>query len=239
MNPQDVDIAENLLRVKEEMQGAARQAGREGDEIGLLVVTKEKPAQVVKRLVELGVNRVGESYVQEATFKMELLSDYEIEWHMVGNIQSGKSAFVVSQFACVHSLDRLALAQDLNQAAENVGRILPVYLECNVSGEGSKHGWAAGDEGMWDQLARDLQPVMMMDHLTILGLMTMAPYHEDPEHSRPYFKKLSRLRDYLADKFPDHDLSGLSMGMSGDYRVAIEEGATIVRVGSAIVGPRG
>lgn len=227
-----------INHVREQIKSSALKAGRDPASVKLLVVTKEKPAQVVKQLFDAGQTIIGESYVQEASFKMELLSDFDIEWHMVGHIQSGKAKFVAAHFSCVHSLDRLGLAEDLNQAAEANERILPVYLECNVSGEESKHGWKAWDETTWGHLAEKMKPVLSMSHLDVRGLMTMAPYHQDPEHARPFFVKLRRLSAFLSRTFPERPIEGLSMGMSADYGVAVEEGATIVRVGSAIVGPR-
>lgn len=235
---QDVDIAEKLNKVKQEIIKTARDAGRNPEEIKLVVVTKEKSANTVKHVVEAGGHKIGESYVQEAVFKMDLLSDFDIEWHMVGTIQSGKAKHVASQFDFVHSLDRFEIAKGLNEAAGENDRELPVLLECNVSGQKSKHGWPAWEEDRWDDLADDLTPVMKMKNLKILGLMTMAPYFQDPERSRPIFRKLKQLQGYLSERFDDHDLEELSMGMSADYRIAVQEGATILRIGSAIVGPR-
>lgn len=235
---QDVDIAENLQRVRQEIKDTARSVGRDPDAISLIVVTKEKPASVVKEVVEAGVHKIGESYVQEAQFKMDLLSEFDIEWHMIGYIQSGKAKHVATRFDYVHSLDRLGLAEDLNKAAMEMDRIVPVLLECNVSGEKSKHGWPAWKEDRWMALADDLKPVMNMSNLKILGLMTMAPYFENPQKARPIFRKLKRFQGFLSERFGDQDLKELSMGMSADYQIAVEEGATILRIGSAIVGPR-
>ncbi|MFO8037170.1 MAG: YggS family pyridoxal phosphate-dependent enzyme [Anaerolineales bacterium] len=235
---QDVDIAGNLNKVKQEIITTARAAGRDPEQIKLVVVTKEKSANTVKRVVEAGVNKIGESYVQEAVFKMDLLSDFDIEWHMIGTIQRGKVKHVAYRFDFLHSLDRYEIAKDLNEAARENDRVLPVLLECNVSGQKSKHGWPAWEEDRWDVLADDLAPVMEMKNLKIWGLMTMAPYFQDPERSRPIFRKLKQLQGYLSERFEDHDLEELSMGMSSDYHIAVQEGATILRIGSAIVGPR-
>jgi hypothetical protein len=169
---------------------------------------------------------------------MELLSDFEIDWHMIGHIQGSKANRVAALFDYIHSVDRLEIAEQLNLAAENLNRILPVLLEFNLSGQMTKYGWRAEDERDWERLAEDLEPVMEMSNLKVNGLMTMAPYYEDQEKARPLFSKLRRLRNFLKGRFEGHDLPELSMGMSGDYHVAIEEGATILRIGSAIVGPR-
>jgi len=233
-----VDIQENLKTVHERIEKTCQNAGRNPDDLQLVVVTKEKSAAIVKELVEAGVSRIGESYVQEATFKMELLSDLDIRWHMVGHVQSGKANQVAANFDYVHSVDSLDIAEILNRSAQRMGRVLPVLLECNVSGEESKYGWDAQDEGEWHRVAEDLSTINQWEHIKVEGLMTMAPYHPDPEESRPYFKKLKHLQEWLAGQFPAANLQELSMGMSADYRVAIEEGASILRVGSAIVGPR-
>ncbi|MBS1250789.1 MAG: Pyridoxal phosphate homeostasis protein [Chloroflexi bacterium] len=238
MNEYTEKIQNNLKQVREKMTAAARSVGRDPDSIRLVVVTKGHSAVIVKYVVEAGVHTIGESYVKEAAFKIDLLGDYDIEWHMIGHIQSGKARHVAANFAYVHSLDRLELAQDLNKAAGEFSRHLPVLLECNVSGEETKHGWPAWDEERWPRLEEEIAPVMKMENLRVEGLMTMAPYHPDPENSRPYFQRLRRLRTYLTEAFPTHDLAELSMGMSGDYEVAIQEGATMIRIGTAIVGPR-
>ena len=234
----EIDIRKNVDHIQQQIEETCYQVGRDPDEIQLIVVTKEKSAVVIKNLVDAGISKIGESYVQEASFKMELLSDLDIEWHMVGHIQSGKVNYVAGHFSYVHSLDRLALASDLNKAAKEWNRVLPVLLECNVSGEESKFGWRAWNENNWQEVAKEMEPVLEMEHLDVQGLMTMAPYHEDPEHSRPYFKRLARLRGFLAEQLSTSTLQELSMGMSADFRVAIEEGATMVRIGSAIVGAR-
>jgi hypothetical protein len=233
-----MDISENLTYVKQEIKKTAGNAGRDPDEIKLVVVTKEKPANVVKEVLEAGAKSIGESYLQEAEFKMELLSDFEIDWHMIGHIQGSKANRVAALFDYIHSVDRLQIADQLNQAAQDLNRVLPVLLEFNLSGETTKYGWRAEDENDWESLAEDLEPVMDMSNLEINGLMTMAPYYQDQEKARPIFRKLRKLRNYFRGRFEEHDLPELSMGMSGDYHVAIEEGATILRIGSAIVGPR-
>jgi hypothetical protein len=233
-----MDISENLTYVKQEIMKTAGNAGRDPDEIKLVVVTKEKPANVVKEVLEAGAKSIGESYLQEAEFKMELLSDFEIDWHMIGHIQGSKANRVAALFDYIHSVDRLQIADQLNQAAQDLNRVLPVLLEFNLSGETTKYGWRAEDENDWESLAEDLEPVMDMSNLEINGLMTMAPYYQDQEKARPIFRKLRKLRNYFRGRFEEHDLPELSMGMSGDYHVAIEEGATILRIGSAIVGPR-
>jgi pyridoxal phosphate enzyme (YggS family) len=157
---------------------------------------------------------------------------------MIGHIQSRKAKAVCQSFDYTHSLDSLKLANRLDRFAAEEGRSLPVLLECNVSGEESKTGWPAWQEAEWGNLAEALAPLFDLTHLQMHGLMTMPPFFEDAERARPYFQRLRRLRDFLAERYPGADWSELSMGMSADFQVAVEEGATLVRVGTAIVGPR-
>jgi len=232
-------IAENYRRVLENIARAAQTAGRDPTEIKLVVVTKGHPVETAQAAVAAGARFLGENYVEEALPKIEALSGAGVEWHMIGHVQSRKARPVAEHFAWVQSVDRLKLARRLDRFVGELGRRLPVLLECNVSGEESKFGWPAWDERRWPELAEELAPLMELPALEVRGLMTMPPYHPDPEASRPYFERLVRLRDFLAERFPAADWSELSMGMSNDYEVAVQCGATIVRVGTAIVGPRG
>ena len=161
-----------------------------------------------------------------------------VEWHMIGHVQSRKARLVADHFALLHSLDSLKLAQRLERFSEEANRVLPVLLEFNVGGEESKSGWDASDESHWDALLPDVTALMDLPHLQVRGLMTMPPLETDPEDARRFFQRLRRLRDHLADRFPQADWRELSMGTSADYPVAVEEGATLVRVGTAIVGAR-
>lgn len=235
---QKTAILNNINMVKERIRSAAEKVGRKPEEIELVAVTKKKNAMVVKTLAENGVQNIGESYLQEAAFKIDLLKDLQIEWHMIGPVQSGKEKNIADKFSVVHSVDRIEVARKLNSAADKYGRILPVYLEFNVSGEATKHGWNAWDKVQWKAILDELAEIDEFNSLKPLGLMTMAPYDSNPEAARPYFRKLKELRDFLNERMPGSGLVGLSMGMSVDFEVAIEEGATIVRIGSALVGPR-
>jgi len=231
-------LQKNYQTVLENIQGAARSVGRDSDPIKLLVVTKGHPIETAKAAAIAGARYLGENYIEDALPKIEALVDHEIEWHMIGHIQSRKARDVSHYFNWVHSVDRLKIANRLNNFAREYGRVVPILLECNVSGESSKFGWPAWDVDAWRNLAETIAPLMDLPNLDVRGLMTMPPFHPDPEKSRPYFKKLHQLRTYLARQYPQADLSELSMGMSGDYKVAVQEGATIVRVGTAILGPR-
>ncbi len=231
-------IRENRERVLERIAAAARKVGRDPDDVRLVVVTKGHSAVVAHAAIQAGAKRLGENYVGEGLSKMELLSDADVEWHMIGPVQSGKARDVAWYYDWFHALDRRKIARRCQKYAQDADRHLPVLLECNVSGEESKSGWPAWDEDRWSALADELAPLFDHQNLTIAGLMTIPPFDPDPETSRPYFQKLHRLRDFLAGKFPQSDWSELSIGMSNDYEVAVEEGATMVRVGTAIVGPR-
>jgi pyridoxal phosphate enzyme (YggS family) len=157
---------------------------------------------------------------------------------MIGHVQSRKAQLVASSFAWVHSLDSLKLARRLDRFAGEVNRRLPALLECNVSGEETKFGWPAWDEARWPELVPSIGELAELPNLELCGLMTMAPFFDSPEQARPYFARLKRLQSYLQAVIPETTLPELSMGMSGDYEAAIQEGATIVRIGTAIMGRR-
>src|SRR6266511_3129837 len=157
---------------------------------------------------------------------------------MIGHVQSRKAGLVAQHFNLLHSLDSLKLAQRLNRFCEEAGHILPVLLEFNVGGEESKSGWPAWDESQWELLTNDISAVLGLPHLQLHGLMAMPPLGETAEFSRPFFQRLRHLQEYLAKRFPNAAWTELSMGTSLDYEVAVQEGATLVRVGTAIVGPR-
>ena len=231
-------IQDNFLRVQENITQAAQSVDREADAVKLVVVTKGHPVEIAQAVVDAGARCLGENYVEHALPKIEALADQQIEWHMIGHVQSRKARPVSEHFAWVHSVDRLKIARRLNNFAAEFGRVVPILLECNVSREESKFGWQAWDEAHWPEFAAAISPLMDLPNLEVRGLMTMPPFDPDPEKSRPYFEKLRRLRDFLTDQFPQANWAELSMGMSGDYEVAVQEGATIVRVGTAIVGRR-
>jgi pyridoxal phosphate enzyme (YggS family) len=231
-------IKQRIKEVQERIERAALAAGRDPRKIELVAVTKEKSAAVVKILAENGIRKIGESYLKEALFKIRILQDFPIEWHMVGIVQRGKARQVVDHFSLVHSVDNLNLARELDKRANQVQKELPVFVECNVSGEETKQGWNVWDEKYWNDFLQDIKEVKTLKAIKVKGLMTMAPYSNDPEDARPFFIKLRLLRDYLNRELPEIPISGLSMGMSGDFETAIQEGATVLRIGSALVGPR-
>lgn len=232
-------IRERYLQTLDQISSAARKSSRNPEDIRLVVVTKSQPVEVASAAIEAGVRILGENYAEEGVTKIQSLAGQSgVEWHMIGHVQSRKARLVVDHFALLHSLDSLKLAQRLNRFAAEGNRVLPVLLEFNVGGEESKSGWDASDEAHWDALLPDLASILDFPNLRVHGLMTMPPLETEPEESRRFFLRLRRLRDHLASQFPKADWRELSMGTSADYSVAVEEGATLLRVGTAIVGAR-
>ena len=235
----EFQVRERLNEVQERIETAARRSGRDIDAIRIVGVTKTHPYDVVLAAHEAGLRLVGENRVEEALPKKAAAEDLaDLEWHMIGHIQSRKSKSVVEIFDAVHSVDRTKIADRLNRDAESAGLRLPVLLECNVSGEASKWGWQLTEKESWPEIVDEFTRIQKLENLEVRGLMTMAPMVADPERVRPIFEKLRLLRDYLQNAVPG-DWAELSMGMTEDYTVAVEEGATLLRIGRAIFGPRG
>jgi len=185
------------------------------------------------------VTMLGENYPEEGVMKLQSLHEFSaVEWHMIGHVQSRKAQLVAENFNLLHSLDSLKLAKKLDRFCGEARRTLPVLLEFNVGGEDSKSGWLAGDETRWSALLDEVAAVIALPNLQVRGLMTMPPLGSTAEFSRTFFQQLKRLQEYLTSQFPHVDFTELSMGTSGDYQVAVQEGATLVRVGTAIVGAR-
>lgn len=222
-------LSQRFNFVREKISLAARRAGRDPDEVELVAVSKTHPSEVVREAEEeSGQKLFGENKVQEALIKIPSLSG-RLRWHFIGHLQSNKIRKALPLFELIHGIDSSEIAQDIDRVAAEMGLFPRVLLEVNVSGEGSKHGFAP------EQLERELERLLALPRLQVEGLMTMAPLAVEKENSRPFFNKLRELRD----RFAIHagiPLSSLSMGMSGDYEVAVEEGATLVRVGSALFG---
>ena len=232
-------IRERYLHTLDQIASAARSVDRDPDEIRLVVVTKSQPLEIVEAAIEAGATILGENYPEEGVTKIQSLSQQSgVEWHMIGHVQSRKARLVADHFALLHSLDSLKLAQRLDRFAAEQNRVLPVLLEFNVGGEQSKFGWNASDATAWDLLLPDINSVLNLTNLHVRGLMTMPPLETDPQEARRFFQSLRRLRDHLASAFPQAAWDELSMGTSADFVVAVEEGATLVRVGTAIVGAR-
>lgn len=222
----------NIEQVRAAIAQSAERAGRNSADVTLVAVSKTMPVELVQMAYNLGVTDFGENRVQEALPKIEAFHPRDARWHMIGHVQSNKAKRVAGPFAMVQSVDSLHLAEALNRHASEVGMRLPVLLQVNVAGEASKEGVSL-DEAV--ELARQ---VVALPSLSVEGLMTIAPLVENSEDARPVFRQLRLLRERLRDEAPQSTWQHLSMGMTGDYRVAIEEGATIVRVGRAIFGER-
>ncbi|PYK89932.1 MAG: YggS family pyridoxal phosphate-dependent enzyme [Verrucomicrobia bacterium] len=223
-------IAENLERVREQIAQAAAKVGRAVDEIELVAISKTHDAAKVREAIEAGQTLFGESRVQEARVKIPELPS-NLRWHFVGHLQKNKIRHALPLFELTHSVDSLALAQDINRIAEEDGLHPRVLLEVNVAGEGSKFGFQP------DKLRAEMESLLALPRLSILGLMTIPPIAEEAEASRKYFVQLRELRARVQTEF-HVDLAQLSMGMTQDFAIAVEEGATLVRVGTAIFGER-
>ena len=223
-------IAENLERAHEQIAQAAAKVGRAVDEIELVAISKTHDAAKVREAIEAGQTLFGESRVQEARVKIPELPS-NLRWHFVGHLQKNKIRHALPLFELTHSVDSLALAQDINRIAEEDGLHPRVLLEVNVAGEGSKFGFQP------DKLRAEMESLLALPRLSILGLMTIPPIAEEAEASRKYFVQLRELRARVQTEF-HVDLAQLSMGMTQDFAVAVEEGATLVRVGTAIFGER-
>ena len=232
-------IRENYLKTLDQIADAAHKSKRNPNEVRLVVVTKSQPLEVVQAALEAGVRILGENYAEEGVMKIQSLSGQSgVEWHMIGHVQSRKARLVADHFALLHSLDSLKLAQRINRFAAERDHILPVLLEFNVGSEESKFGWNASDTAQWEAFIPEIAALLDLPNLRVHGLMTMPPLGMAPEDSRRFFQRLRELRDHLASQFHKTDWRELSMGTSADYSVAVEEGATLVRVGTAIVGAR-
>jgi hypothetical protein len=232
-------IKNNYLSVLESIEKSARMAGRPAADVKLVVVTKGQPLEKIRAVLAAGATRLGENYAEEAIAKIQdLPPGMRPEWHMIGHIQSRKARIVSEYFDWVHSLDSVRLAARLNKYAETGGRSLPVLLEFNISGEPTKSGFPAWEKSMWPALLAEIAAIVECKNLQINGLMVVPPYDPEPEASRPYFRLARELREYLGQNYPREYWRELSMGMSNDYQVAIQEGATIVRLGQAILGER-
>lgn len=237
-------IITNVMRVRETITEACDRAGRNPADVMLIAVSKTQPPEMIVQAVEAGLQHFGENRVEEAGTKIPVvneLSPRPLVWHMIGHIQSRKAKEVVPLFQVVHSVDSVKLAGKLSALAVEQGRTINALLEVNTSGEESKYGLQASGwqthEDVRRRLWSEVEEILSLPGLEVRGLMTMAPIVEDIEQTRPVFASLASLRKALADSF-ERTLPDLSMGMSDDYPIAIEEGATMVRIGRAIFGER-
>ena len=226
-------ISESIKKIQQRIAAACEKVGRSTSEVTLLAVSKTFPEDRIRQAVHAGVTDIGENYVQELMRKREQLLSEPIRWHFVGHLQTNKVKSIIGWVYLVHAVDSVKLAEELNRRAAIVGRLVDVLIEVNTTGESSKFGVQPDDTL---ELVRTLAP---FDHLRVCGLMTIGPFLPDPEGSRPMFRQLKQWRDRAAALGqPNAPMNHLSMGMTGDFEVAIQEGATIVRIGTAIFGTR-
>ena len=225
-----MDLAANLSAVQERIKNSCARVHRDPSSVTLMAVTKGQPPEVVSEAARLGLSLFGENKVQEARAKIPLCPS-RLRWHMIGHLQSNKSRLAVELFEVIQSVDSLELAQDLNQRAEQASKSLPILLEVNIAGEASKFGYPP------ERVVPDLQQINALPRLQIQGLMCVPPWSPDSEKARPMFRRLRELKEECEQSL-GAPLPQLSMGMTGDFEVAIEEGSTLVRIGTALFGPR-
>lgn len=232
------EIRDNWQAVQEKIAAAAKRSKRNIRDITVVAVSKLQPVAKIEAAIQCGITDFGENYPEQAVEKIHhFAGNKQIRWHMIGHLQSRKASIVASEFSMFHSLDRLSIAARLENQLETVNRILPVLLEVNISGEISKAGWDLRTMS-FEHWIDEVNQITKLPSLRIHGLMTMPPFDTQPEQSRIYFHQLSELRNKLIKVFPGLELKHLSMGTSQDYEVAVEEGATLVRIGTAILGHR-
>jgi len=226
------EIREHLQQIRGQIDEACRRSGRRPEEVRLVAVSKKKPFEMIEAAYAAGQELFGESYVQEFVDKSEAVK-VPACWHFIGGLQSNKVKYLRGRVAMIHSLDRLSLAEEIERQWAKLGARIPVLVQVNLGDEESKSGV---EESGLETLVRQLAA---LPHLKVSGLMTLPPWFDDPEEVRPYFRRLRELAEQLAAlKIPGVDMRELSMGMSHDFAVAVEEGATLVRIGSAIFGAR-
>jgi len=228
-----IDLKDNIARVQERIAEACRRAGRRPEDVKLVAVSKTVPPDRIRAAYDAGLRDFGENRVQEANAKRAALSDLTVTWHLVGHLQTNKAKLARELFHCVHSLDSLRLAQKLDEAAVCSGERLPVLIEVNLGEEQTKSGVREQDVlPLAEQVSR-------LATIELRGLMVLPPFFEDPEQARPFFRRLRELAGTIGSaSLPGVSMRELSMGMSHDFEVAIEEGATMVRIGTAIFGRR-
>ena len=226
-------MIKRIQNIKKRIEEAADKCGRDPSTVSLVAVSKTIPVNRVREAIEAGVTVFGENYVQEAREKFNRLATFPVSWHFIGHLQSNKAKYAVRLFDLIHSVDTLKLARELNKQAQKNAKIQNILIQVNISKESSKSG--ADAENVLDLIDK----VRHLENLSVKGLMTMPPFFNDPEKARPYFSALRNLRDRIKIKAPSEiALDELSMGMTGDFEAAIEEGATLVRIGTAIFGER-
>ena len=225
-------VAENLVQVQKNIEESCKKVNRDPGEVTLIAVSKTKPVEMLQEAYAAGARVFGENKVQEIVDKYDQMPA-DVQWHMIGHLQRNKVKYIASDVELIHSVDTYRLAEEINIQAKKINRIVPILIEVNAANEESKFGIAP------EETLQLVQEIAKLDNITIKGLMTIAPYTENPEENRPYFKKIKELSvDIAKENIDNVSMDMLSMGMTGDYMVAIEEGATLVRVGTGIFGAR-
>lgn len=232
-------IRNNLSVIQQRIDQAAAKSGRNPSEISLMAVTKKKSAEVIRYLIDLNIRYFGENYPDETLEKIEAFkgNGHTTSLCMIGHLQSRKINIVAEHFDEYHSLDRLKTAVQLNKILKMINKTMPIFLEINIGDEDSKSGWTTENGKPSDQFLKDMEEIQTLSQLKVDGLMALPPVSENPEDSRPYFVRLRHILEKLNDNY-GYSLHHLSMGTSIDYPIAIEEGATFVRIGTALTGPR-
>lgn len=226
------NLKDNLLKVGENIEKTLEKTGRNKDDVTLVAVTKTVDIDTIEEALSLGVKNVGENRVQEMTEKYEKIGN-EAKWHMIGHLQSNKVKYIVDKVKLIHSLDRMSLAKEINKRAKKNNIVIDTLVQVNIAEEESKFGLKV------EEVVPFIESIIPMQNIKIQGLMTIAPYAEDPEEIRYVFRELRKLKDNIEKRnYKNVNMNYLSMGMTNDYMVAIEEGANIVRIGSAIFGKR-
>jgi len=226
-------VKERLDRINQRIANAATGCGRNPETIRLVAVSKTMDAGKVAEAIDAGALILGENYIQEARNKFNVLYDRAVQWHFIGHLQSNKAKYAVRMFDLIHSVESLTLAKALDKAARKNGKVQDILIQVNISQEETKSGIAEADA------IELIAQIGGLENIRVKGLMTMPPFFDAPERARPFFRQLARLRDRIVEcNLPDISMAELSMGMTGDFEVAIEEGATLVRIGTAIFGAR-
>lgn len=236
----DLSIEMNYQKIMDDIDTYCKLFNRERESVKLIVVTKSQPCEKIEQVITAGARYLGENYPEETREKKNqfVTLPEDLEWHMIGHLQSRKSQLVINEFTMMHSLDSVKLAKRLDSQLRASNKKLPVLLQFNIGGEESKFGWNASDMKTWPLFISEMVEVVNCSNLIVQGLMTMPPFTTKDEESRTYFRKLRELGEYLQSKFPELSISEYSMGTSHDFKMAIAEGATMIRIGTAIMGPR-
>ena len=232
-------VVNNYNQVLDRVARSTESAHRDPEAVQLVVVTKGHPLPLAQWVVRAGARILGENYIDEGLKKIDALADTsDVKWHMIGHLQSRKAKKMCEHFSVFQALDSIKLASRLDRLSRELDRKLPVFLECNLSGEPSKYGFACWNYALLEDFLEQINIIKDLENVIIQGLMTMPPFDQNPETSRPYFRSLREIKTRINDMYPDLPITELSMGMSNDYEIAIQEGATIVRIGQAILGKR-